>query len=650
MTATPIPAITDAASPDVADPSTGGISRAIVRSPRGVVAIGFLVLVILACCLAGVLSRHDPLAQQLTAIDQGPSAHHLLGTDELGRDVFSRLLYGGQASLLGVVEAVAVLLVIAVPLGVTAGYLGGTADKVITRLADLAMSIPVIIILLALLSIFGRSMWAAMVAFGALGAAGVTRVVRSAALGAREELYVSAARIMGLRRAAIVVRHILPRCRGVIVVQTSLFAALALGVQTGLTYLSLGPAPPAPTWGGMVADAASNFYRDPWLLVPSGGIIALTVIALGVLGDVVRDAVAQQHSAAGGSAAPRPGIRTPDDHNVPEGEAALLAARHLTVAFGTAHGPVTVVQDVSLVIRPGEALGVVGESGSGKTVTAKALIGLLPRNAAVTNGSVRFEGRELARGGRSAYRSVRGRGIGIVSQEPMRALDPSFRVGSSLAAVVRRVDGLDRNAARDRVLELLEKMQIADPAEVARRYPHQISGGMAQRVAIAMALAGRPKLLIADEPTTALDVTVQAEILDLLRLIQAEAGMALLLVSHDLGVVADLCARVVVMYAGQVVESAPTASIFENPGHPYTRALLASSPQRAKRGQLLSAIPGTVPSPRQWPVGCHFAGRCDLVGPDCTVAPVPLRPAGPWDQAARCIRVHEVVSASEERR
>jgi peptide/nickel transport system permease protein len=619
------------------------ITRAVLSSKRGALALGFLVIVFLASELAGLLTTGGPDAQSFLAVNQGPSGAHLLGTDELGRDLLTRILYGGRSSLVGVAEAVGALLIISIPLGVTAGYLGGLTDKLITRIADLVMSIPVIIILLAVLAIFGHSMTTAMIAFGVLGSAGVTRVIRSAALAARSEAYIDAAKVIGVRQTAIIFRHVLPQCRGVIVVQTALFAAIALGVQTGLTYLALGPAPPAPTWGGMVADAVAQFYVAPWELVPSGAVIALTVIAFGVLGDVVRDAIAETHS---GAAATRRRRRSTVTASTPPGNENLLEAAELSVGMGTAGTSPTLVKEVSLSVRAGEALGIVGESGSGKTVAMKALAGLLPASLSVQAGSIWFDGTELAAGGEAAYRKLRGNGIAIVTQEPMRALDPSYRVGTLLRDVVRAVDRCSRSEASSRALELLRRVQIQEPEDVAQRYPHEISGGMAQRVAIAMSLAGRPKLLIADEPTTALDVTVQAEILDLLRRLQQETGMALILVSHDLGVVAEICARVCVMYAGEIVEVAPSADLFAQPMHPYTRALINASPRSREDGRL-ATIPGTVPAPRDWPVGCHFAGRCEFVTDACVAAPVELRQVTSTD-SARCLRSEGLFAAAPQ--
>jgi peptide/nickel transport system permease protein len=320
---------------------------------------------------------------------------------------------------------------------------------------------------------------------------------------------------------------------------------------------------------------------------------------------------------------------------------AVLSVRGLSVAFNG----LEVVRLVDFDVAPGQALAIVGESGCGKTVTASALLGSLGEDAVVA-GSVVFEGVELNGAPVATRRAVRGTGIGYVSQDPMVALDPSFTVANQLGELVRRHDRSGRRARRVRVLELLGMVGLPNPADVAKRYPHQLSGGMAQRVAIACALAGRPRLLIADEPTTALDVTIQGEILELLRRLQAETGMAIVLITHDLGVVADLCGSVAVMYAGEVVERALATTLFATPAHPYTRALLASNPIASERGKELPSIAGTVPGPANWPRGCHFADRCAFRVDDCTSAPIPMitvRAEGRHD--ARCIRIVETAGA-----
>ena len=279
---------------------------------------------------------------------------------------------------------------------------------------------------------------------------------------------------------------------------------------------------------------------------------------------------------------------------------------------------------MSFDVTEGEVVGIVGESGCGKTVTTSAILGLLPGTGRIEEGNVWFCGRDVARLSETELRQIRGHEIGLVSQEPMIGLDPAFRVGWQLQEAVRLHLNVPRAEARARAVQLLASVHLPNPETVARRYPHELSGGMAQRVAIARALAGEPKLLIADEPTTALDVTVQAEILELLRELQASRKMAVLIVTHDWGVVADICDRVVVMYAGQVVERSGLEEMFRAPLHPYTKALLASNPHHAPGTGMLPTIPGSVPQPGVWPAGCRFHPRCNYATPACTEGTIPI--------------------------
>jgi peptide/nickel transport system permease protein len=285
---------------------------------------------------------------------------------------------------------------------------------------------------------------------------------------------------------------------------------------------------------------------------------------------------------------------------------------------------VPVVQDVSLDIRAGETVGLVGESGSGKTSVARSVIGLLRGGARLEAGRIVFDGADVTGLTGAAARRLRGGQIAFIAQEPMAALDPTCRIGPLLAQAVRCHQQVTAREARQQVLDLLRQAQLPDPERVARCYPHELSGGMAQRVAVARALAGQPRLLIADEPTAALDVTVQAEIIALLRGLQEE-GLAILVVSHDWGVVAELCDRAVVMYAGQVVEEAPVGELIAEAAHPYTRLLLAANPAQAPDGATkLPVIPGTIPAPGEWPAACHFSPRCPQAADACTAGPVPL--------------------------
>ncbi len=316
----------------------------------------------------------------------------------------------------------------------------------------------------------------------------------------------------------------------------------------------------------------------------------------------------------------------------------LLGVNDLTIDFDTPDGPVRAVDGVSFDIAPGETLGLVGESGCGKSVTGLALMGLVPAPPGrIVSGSVSFDGTECIGAPEKALRAMRGKSVSMIFQEPMTALNPVYPVGRQLVEVLRRHERLDRASARRRGVEMLDRVGIPNPAARMKDYPHELSGGLRQRVMIAMALACRPRLLIADEPTTALDVTTQAQILAEIRELTEALGTAVLLITHDLGVVAEFCDRVAVMYCGELVEQAPVDAIFEQPRHRYTEGLVASVPHiRAERVERLPVIVGNVPDPGAWPPGCRFAPRCPHAGPDCRAARPRLRPIG----ASRAACIH----------
>ncbi len=313
--------------------------------------------------------------------------------------------------------------------------------------------------------------------------------------------------------------------------------------------------------------------------------------------------------------------------------APLLQVKQLTTGLGT--GGAEILRAVDLHLDAGEVLGVVGESGSGKSMLALSIMGLLPAGVQVHGGSIVLQGQDLLAPGAVPMRSLRGKDLAMIFQEPMTSLNPVMRVGQQIGEVLRWHTELRGGAARQEAIDLLQRVEMPDAQRQVDAYPHELSGGMRQRVMIAMALAGRPKLLIADEPTTALDVTIQAQILDLMRKLQADNGMSVMLITHDLGVIAEMSDRVAVMYAGKVVETGAALDIFDRPAHPYTRGLLASRPRIDAGAQWLSTIEGTVPALGQMPPGCSFAPRCPLAQPACGVVP-PLRAVGAGHHAA-CI-------------
>jgi len=621
---------------EIAAPATrhATLAAGLRRRPFALAALCFIALLVLASILAPLLAPYDPHAQDLTNVLDGPTTHHLLGTDTLGRDVLSKLLYGGRRSLLSVVEAVAVVVLLGVPLGLLAGYRGGLTDQTLGRLSEVLLAIPAIIFVLVVLAVVPHNEDIAMVTFAVLGVPVMFRVVRGASLRVREDLYVSAARVSGVSHGRIMVRHVLPRVKGPIIVQATLFAAYALVFETALAYLGLTSDANTPTWGGMVGEASTVIQQQRWLLIPPGVVIALTILAFAAIGDAVRDTLSDR------SRGPQASTRRNEGRLLePESplRAGLLVVDDLTVIAGDA----PVVDALSFSVEAGETVGLVGESGSGKSVTALAVLRLLPPALGVSRGRVGVDGVDVSQLPDRAFDRLRGSTLAYVSQEPQSALDPTFTIGSQLLEVVRRHDGSSRAEARKRVRELLSLVELPDPERVDGLRAHELSGGMAQRVAIAIALAGRPRLLIADEPTTALDVTVQAEILALLKRIQRETRMGLLLITHNWGVVADICDRTLVMYAGEIVEASPSQELFDHPLHPYTVGLLNSHPALAPARASLTTMQGAVPAPGTWPAGCRFALRCRFAAPQCIQAAIPLAEQGDG-RSTRCVRSAEI--------
>ncbi len=624
------------------EPGAPGRVRRLLTRPLGAASVGYLLLFVVAAIAPGLLASGDPQAPDFAHVLSTPTAGHILGTDSLGRDIYTRIIYGAAPALVGIGVAALVAAVIAIPSGL-ASSLSRPVDAVVSRASDLVLSIPSIVVLLMVLA-FSQNLNAAMAVLGLLTAPGLIRVTRSAALPVVEEPYVAAAKVFGLGRVAIAIRHVLPRVIGPILVNLSLIATHALITATGLNFLGLGLHPPAPSWGGLLADGAAALDQQPWVIVPAGGVMALTVIAMVLFGDAVRDVTAESWGPGRTRAIRHRARRLVVRPAQPPTSDVVLAVRDLSVAFPAPDGgQMTVVQDVSFDIKRGEAVGVVGESGCGKTITGLAVLGMLPPGAQIVGGSIWVNGRDVTSLPAGERADLRGKTIAFVSQEPMVALDPLFTVGYQIAEAVRVHTKLRRAAARRRAEELLAQVRINEPDRVARSYPHEISGGMAQRVSIAVALAGDPEILIADEPTTALDVSVQREIIELLSSLQDEKGLAVMLISHDLEVVSELCTRAVVVYAGQVVERAPVEDILDDPRHPYTEGLLAANPRLVVPGEPLRTIPGNVLPPSAWPESCHFQDRCACVRADCRAQLIPMVSVG-TERSSRCLHVELVGS------
>lgn len=572
--------------------------RRLLKNPLAVLSLITLVVIVLACVLAPWISPFDPERSDLGNALLGSSAEHPLGTDRAGRDVLSRILWGGRTSLLGAVLALAVSSILGVVGGLLAGYYGKWFDSASSWLAGMLMAMPAIVVLLAVRAALGPSVWVSMAVFGVIIAPAFFWLVRTSVRTVRNELYVDAARVSGLSDRAIIIRHVGSVVRAPIIIQAALIAGVGIGIQAGLEFLGIGDSTVA-TWGNMLSEGFRNVYTAPTTLLWPALTIGLVTGSLAILGSALRDAL---EDPAAVKKAPRrkadirstvdEGTSVANDLNEHQPHAeppvdAFLSVRGLQIGYPRPDGGTkVVVHGVDLDICRGEVLGVIGESGSGKTQTAFAILGLLPAEARILGGAIHFDGQELLDSSRSRVAKLRGRRIAYIPQEPMSNLDPAFRIGHQLTEPMRVLTGLPRAAAKARALELLAQVGIADPQRTFDAFPHEISGGMAQRVLIAGALSCDPELIIADEPTTALDVTVQAEILDLLRNLQQETGVAIMIVTHNFGVVADLCDRVAVMSNGRIVETNSVQNVLLSPEHPYTRslldALLHDGPSRAE--------------------------------------------------------------------
>ncbi|MFK0186342.1 dipeptide/oligopeptide/nickel ABC transporter permease/ATP-binding protein [Streptomyces rubiginosohelvolus] len=559
-------------------PVRGGTVRRLLRNPLGAASAAVLLLLVVAVLLAPLLAPQAPDVSSLGDAFAGPDAAHPLGMDSAGRDILSRILYGGRNTLGGALIALAVALALGVPSGLYAGYYGGRFDSVAGWGVNLVMALPAMVVLLASRAILGPNVWVLMIVLGVLASPSFFRLVRGIVAGVRKELYVDAARVSGLSDTRIVVRHILIVVRGPVIIQVALVAGVAIGLQAGLEFLGVGSGSSA-TWGAMLNEAFQNIQRAPLLMLWPGLALGLTNGALVLLAGALRDVLEERGGPDGGRAASRTRVK-PSPPAAPAETGArspLLSVRGLTVVYGKPDGTrKQVVHGVDLDVHPGEVVGLVGESGSGKTQTAFSVLGILPEGGRIGEGSITVGGREVAGLPERAHRALRGGTVAYVPQEPMSNLDPAFTIGSQLVEPIRHVLGLSRKEASARALDLLRLVEIPDPERTMRLYPHEISGGMAQRVLIAGAMSCDPELLIADEPTTALDVLVQAEILGLLRRLQKDRGLGVLLVTHNLGVVADLCDRVAVMSEGRIVETGTAEHIVHSPEHPYTRTLLGA--------------------------------------------------------------------------
>ncbi|WP_405601214.1 MULTISPECIES: dipeptide/oligopeptide/nickel ABC transporter permease/ATP-binding protein [unclassified Streptomyces] len=599
------------------------------------IAVAVVAVVVLMALFAPLLAPHDPLDQQSQTDGTGhPSGSHWMGQDSLGRDILSRLMYGARWSLAIGLGATLLALVVGAVLGAIAATSRKAVDETLMRCLDIVMAFPGIALAAVLVAVFGGGIPVLICAIAFLFTPPVARVVRANVLDQYGEDYVTAERVIGARTPHIVLRHVAVNCAAPVLVFCTVQVAEAIVFEASLSFIGAGVRPPDPSWGSVIADGKNMVLIGGWwATVFPGLLMLLTVLALNILSEGVSDAWAAPaaRDVSGAEAdrleAPKPGSGTVLElpglteaatrlrsraRPLPEGDP-VLQVTDLAIGFDARHGGVDIVDGITFDVRPGEVLGLVGESGCGKSLTALTVMGLEPKGARI-RGRVTFDGQELIGRSMGARRRLLGHDMAMIYQDALSSLNPAMTVRSQLKQVVRR-------GGRRTPAELLSLVGL-DPERTLRSYPHELSGGQRQRVLIAMALSRSPKLIVADEPTTALDVTVQAQVIELLLRLREELGFALILVSHDLALVADVTDRVVVMYGGQIVETGVTADLVEAPTHHYTRGLLGSVLSLETAADRLTQIRGVVPSPADFPAGCRFADRCPMASEVCrTTAP-----------------------------
>lgn len=611
------------------------------------------VLAICVIALAGPLFAQDPLATGTPAQPPGPD--HWFGTDRAGRDIFARVVHGSRYSLLIGLGATFLALVAGAVLGGLAATSHRAVDESIMRVLDVVMAFPGIALAAVLVAVFGSGIPVLIVAIAVIYVPSLARVVRANVMEQYGEDYVAAEHLIGARRHYVLVKHVAVNCAAPVMVFTTVLIADAIVYEASLAFIGAGIQDPLPSWGNVISYGRQLLLSGGWWATFFPGLaILLTVLALNILAEGLTDVWSAPRSSvpttgpspadSEDAVAQKPSKGEEDGHDTGGGESddgesltrlaaviheraeqpdpervdapTLLSVRDLRVSFPGSHGDTAVVDGVSFDVRAGETLGLVGESGCGKSLTGLALMGLLPRQARL-EGEILFDGRDLTQLGPKERRSISGPELAMVYQDAMSSLNPSVLVGTQLRQLTSR--GGEQSPA-----ELLDLVGL-DATRTLRSYPHELSGGQRQRVLIAMALSRSPRLLIADEPTTALDVTVQAQVVELLSRLRKELGFAMVLVSHDLALVGEMSHRMAVMYAGQLAEVGSVNDLMTRPRHHYARGMLGSVLSLETGADRLHQVPGVVPAAQDFGQGCRFADRCVMAQPDCREQPPELR-------------------------
>jgi len=664
------------------------VTRKGVRFSRiGAMSIGakismvVLALIVLGSILAPFIAPYNPDA--LNEAWQAPSAAHLFGTDHQGRDIFTRVLYGGQYSLFIGIASTIIALFFGAIIGSIAAVTRRAISETIMRILDIVMAVPGIAMAAVTVLVFGRALSQSGNKFGLVMVIvfsiafvyipQLARIVRANVIAAYGEDYVRAVIVSGARAPWILIKHVMRNTAAPVLVFATVLVADAIILEASLTFIGSGLNPTmVPTWGNILSEESSHLsvlLGMWWTAVFPGAFIMITVLCLNILSEGITDAMVAAPSTAAVAQVDKNSDREADrilldprrayaeqaeslqqrldDLEVVEGkrhdrfvatskEAPLLEVKDLCIKFER-HGDVNVVDHVSFKVRPGETMGLVGESGCGKSITALTIMGLIDPKAEIT-GEILYEGKNLLEMKPEERRALLGHEMAMIYQDALSSLNPAMLIKAQMKQLTKR--GGTRSAE-----ELLELVGL-DPKRTLESYPHELSGGQRQRVLIAMALTRDPKLIIADEPTTALDVTVQKQVINLLNELREKLGFAMIFVSHDLALVAEVAHNITVMYAGQVIEQAPTQELLTHPTHEYTRGLLGAVLSIESGSGRLHQVPGTVPSPRDFPIGDRFAPRSSHPDYGLDIRPV-LTEVGPEHVYAALPPREEVLVSSE---
>lgn len=552
-----------------------------------------------------------------------PSWQYPFGTDDMGRNLFLRVVYGARYSIIIGFGCTLISLVLGVGLGAVAGFYGGKLESIIMRAADVMISVPAMLAAMVLMTALGQSLPNLIFAMGITGIPMYIRITRASVLSVRSNEYVEAARAIGISNFRIIFSEVLPNGMSPIIITITTGIGMTIMAAAGLSFIGFGVPPPRPEWGGLISSGRALTRTAPWVAAFPGVAIMLVVLGFNMLGDGLRDALDPKlkQTLAMVKKVRRKTVKEPafDAEGAPiikpDGET-LLDVNNLVVNYVLEDETVEAVNGISFSLKKGETLGLVGETGAGKTSTALSILNLVQTPPGVIkNGSITVCGHDVLKMTKRQLAKIRGKDISMIFQDPMTALNPVMTVGEQIAESIKYHEGIPYAKALQKAADMLELVGI--PAERGREFPHQFSGGMKQRVVIAIALACNPHVLLMDEPTTALDVTIQAQILDLMRDLQKKLGTALLMITHDLGVVAKVCDAVAVVYAGKVVEYGTLEDIFNRTTHPYTEGLFTSLPNVKDKGAELIPIPGLMPDPTKLPVGCAFEPRCRYAVDKC---------------------------------